>query len=133
MSKNNCHKRLINYLRARYTQVQVTPRQGIFNHHCYFNTVEYAKKFKKANLLVFECIYIDEDYPVLHYVIKKGEEYLEVTLGHRAEHLEYYILREIPEKDWEFIEAEFHRAMGNWTKQFTTWFDRKILRIKRVL
>lgn len=59
--------------------------------------------------------------------------YLETSLGFRAERLEYYHLRRIHPDDYHRIGDEFDRVLTSWTEEFTTWFQRKVLGIERVL
>jgi len=62
-----------------------------------------------------------------------GDRYLEVTLGWRAEQLEYYLVRVLDERDHARIHSEFDRSLTDWLHDFTSWFDRRVLGIERVL
>lgn len=130
--KEKLQARLVDYIRSRYTQVEVKPMAGIYNYKCFYNAVEFSRK-QKIRCDVYECIYIDGGVPILHYVNFKNGVYLETTLGYLCERYEYYILRRIPKSDHLKIDREFEIALDSWTRQFTTWFDRAILRIDRIL
>ena len=125
-------KKLVNWVRAKYEQVNVSAEVGLFNYRCFNNAVLYCQN-SKIRSDIYECIYIDGLEPVLHYVVLKNGEYREVTLGYLADSLEYYVLRRIPENDWANIGVEFERSLDVWTRQFTTIFDRKVLMIGRIL
>lgn len=115
--------RTADYFRARYTETTARGVQGLFNHKCFWNAVEYALQSETTREVV-EVIAIDDGWPCLHYVVREGGELLEVTLGHRAQYSEYYVLRDIPRKDWPHIGHEFERARSNWNAQLLTWLDR---------
>ena len=78
---------------------------------------------------------MDAVTPILHYINYDHEtkEYLETTLGWRAEILEYYRIRKIHKDDHRYIGGEFNRSLDSWFHQFATWFDKHILRIDRIL
>ena len=50
-----------------------------------------------------------------------------------AEQLEYYLIRVLDERDHTRIHSEFNRSLADWTEEFTSWFDRRVLGIERVL
>lgn len=128
-------KRLCRHVRSRYELIKPAPTQGMFNARCFENAVEYARQHSEDGLEVVEVIYIDNGEPVLHYINRVPETgaYLETTLGWRADLLEYYFIRRIHPDDHRHIHSEFSRALDDWTYQFTSWFDRNYLLIKRIL
>jgi hypothetical protein len=113
--------------------VKVSPKAGLFNHKCHCNTVEYARTHKGMEVL--EVIYIDGTEPFLHYINRKTKtgELLETTLGFEADRMEYYIIRTIHPEDHKHIGAEFSRSLNSWLMDYTSWFDRAILRVDRVV
>jgi hypothetical protein len=113
--------------------VDVTPITGLFNQKCFYNAVEYARVNEGHS--VVEVMMIDGSTPILHYLNKVDatEELLETTLGYRASKLEYYVIREIHKNDYDSIGDEFDRAVDSWLMEFTTWFDRSVLQIRRVV
>lgn len=118
-------------LRARFERIYPVAKQGLFNFRCFENAVQFATDSDKP-LRIFECMYIDGDYPVLHYLVKDEKEYQEVTLGWRTQHIEFYVIREVPKDDWKFIGYIFDQSSKYWYLEFTNWFDRAVLRIDRV-
>jgi len=123
--------KLVHHIRARNTRVKPKGVQGLFNFRCFDNCVQYSKDHE--DIRIFECIYVDDNAPILHYVCFKDGEYLEVTLGWKADAYEYYITREVHEVDHDIIQGEFARTMNSWTEQFTNAFDRKVLDITRIV
>lgn len=127
--------RICRRLRARFTMVKPEPVQGMFNFRCHENCVEYVRLHPEEKLAVVEAIYIDGGEPVLHYLVhdQAADRYMEVTLGWRAEHLEYYVVRTLHPDDHRHILSEFQRALDDWTEEYVGWFGRKVLGITRVL
>ena len=128
-------ERICRRLRARFTMVKPEPVQGMFNFRCHANCVEYVRLHPEENLALVETIYIDGGEPILHYLVHDpaAGRYLEVTLGWRAKHLEYYVVRPIHPDDLRYILSEFQRSLNDWTEEYVGWFGRKVLGIKRVL
>ena len=126
-------EKIKNHVRSRYARIVVTPHVGRFNFRCFENVVEECRL--NPDFEVIEVIYIDDGYPILHYINrnKLTNEHLETTLGWKAEHLEYYGIRVINPIDYKWIESEFTRGLDCWLYEFSNWFQRKILRINRVL
>jgi hypothetical protein len=129
--KDKICDRISSRLRASHERIYPKPTQGLFNFRCFENSVQYCLDSKK-DLKVFEVIYIDE-YPCLHYLVKDKNDYLEVTIGWRAEHVEYYLIREVPKEDWIYIGSIFNNSLKFWYMEYTNWFDRNILSIDRVV
>ncbi len=126
-------RRLVAYVRSMHEQIKVKPTLGLFNFRCYENSVEYVRRYPE--LEVVEVIYIENSQPILHYLNYDPEkkEYLETTLGYRAEYLEYYSIRTIDKADYRYMATEFDRGLDVWLKRFTNWFERNILRVTRIL
>lgn len=127
-------ERIARRLRARHQGIRPVPEAGLFNFRCHENCVEYLRTHPGVGLRIAETIYLDEGEPVLHYVVvDSGNRYLEVTLGWRAEQLEYYLVRILDERDHTRIHSEFDRSLTDWLHEFTSWWDRKVLGITRIL
>lgn len=126
-------ERIARRLRARHQGIRPVPEQGLFNFRCHENCVEYLRAHPDRGLRIAETVYLDGGEPILHYVVVDGDRYLEVTLGWRAEQLEYYLIRVLDERDHTRIHSEFDRSLMDWLHDFTSWFDRAILRVERVL
>jgi len=125
--------RVVRYVRSRYAMVKPEPTQGLFNFRCHENAVEYQRRH--PDLEVVEVIYIDDGVPILHYLNRDParDVFLETTLGWRAAHLEYHVIRRIHPEDYPHIHREFERALASWTEQFVNGFCRNILGFRRIL
>ena len=127
------------HFRYSLGMVDAEPAQGMFNWACFDNAVQWATT-RNSRIAdgadrwgVCEVILVSGGTPVLHYVNSFQSRLFETTIGWQAEHCEYYKLRDINPKDWHRIGTEVDNAMSLWTKFFTTWFDRSVLRIDRAL
>jgi len=127
------NKRINKYLRARMEMIKPEPTLGLFNFRCFDNAVEYQRRYPEME--VIEVIYIEHEYPILHYINRDPVDgsYRETTLGWQAPHLEYYFIRKIHPQDYPYIKTEFERSLEHWLEEYTNWFQRHILRIKRIL
>ena len=125
--------RICMHVRSRHQMIKPLPTVGMFNFRCHENATEYQRQHPECGIV--EVIYIDNGDPILHYINHNPEtgEYLETTLGYRAEHLEYYKIRDIHPDDYRRTPAEFSRSLDSWLYQFTNWFERFFFRIDRVL
>lgn len=128
-------EKIIRNLQVNREKIKPIATQGLFNFRCHENCVEYIRLNPDKNYSIAETIYVDEDTPILHYVIFDQDEnqYLEVTLGWRIDTVDTYLLRVIPKDDNLKILSIFSDTLDIWLNEFTSWFDRKILKIDRVL
>ena len=129
--EKSIRRKVISKLRARFERIYPVAKQGLFNFRCFENAVQYATDSEKA-LRIFEVMYIDGEYPVMHYLVKDENEFQEVTLGWRTDSIEFYVIREVPKEDWKCIGYIFDQSTQYWHLEFTNWFDRSILGIDRV-
>ena len=114
--------RVVAHVNAKYEKIDVASKQGLFNHKCFFNAVQWAVKHPKHT--VVEVMYIDNGDPILHYVVEHEQKYYEVTLGFLSQSLTYFKLRTIHSSDYRYIGYEFDNAKNEWLYQFTNWFTR---------
>ena len=132
-AKDRAHLKICEYVRARYEMVKVKPEAGLFNYKCHCNAVEYART--RRGVEVLEVIYIENGYPILHYINRHTEtgSLLETTLGFMADDLEYYVIRTIHPDDYKRIVSEFDNSLKSWLMQFTSWYDRVLFGVDRVV
>lgn len=115
-------RELVAHLRTTKQQVHAKPTQGMFNQRCHDNCLEWLRTHADRKLSVVECIIVEDNLPVLHYVVRDGEELLEVTLGWRATRCEYYVIRDLLPADHDVIYNEFNRGLRTWTRRFRPWW-----------
>lgn len=131
--KQKAQTRLLRFIRTRYALVKPEATLGLFNFRCFENAVEYSRRYPELEIV--EAIYVDEGEPCLHYLNfdPAASKYLETTLGWRAPHLEYYVIRKLYQDDYKYIHHEFERALASWTEQFLPWPLRILFNLKRTL
>lgn len=134
-ARTKAWEKIIRNLKVNRSIIKPIATQGLFNLRCHENCVEYVRVNPDKNYFIAETIYIDDDQPVLHYVIfdETENKYLEVTIGWRIDTVDVYLLRIIPKDDNLRIHSIFNDTLDAWLNEFTSWFDRKILQIDRVI
>jgi hypothetical protein len=123
--ERRAHRRAVRHARTRLQRIEVVPAQGLFNARCHENCVEWLRTHPGRGLTVVECLAVDEGSPVLHYIVRDADGlHHDVTLGWRAEHIEYYHIRDLLEDDLRDIHREFNRSLAEWKDMCTLWWER---------
>lgn len=124
--------RVCAHVRANLERVYPIPKQGLFNYRCFFNAVQWANDNGGE---VVECIYIDVEQPILHYLNTDGDGYLETTRRYLAPEYEYYKIRTVPQCDYPWIHRVFSENLDHWKNTTCNWFERlfvdRVVRPKR--
>lgn len=134
--KERAQKRLNRRLRARYQQIEVQPEgRGLFNFRCHDNVVEHVRVNPSRALTICEVIYIDQDSPTLHYVLRDeaAGTYTDPTIGWWCEQAEFYLIRDLLPDDHKRIHSEFERSLKDWTHEFVGPLTRFLFRLDRIL
>lgn len=133
MNKDKFQTRATRYFRSTKERILVTPKQGLFNYRCFENAIEFTRL--NPNHEVYEVIYIEGSTAILHYINRDSltGEFLETTLGFRADYFEYYLIRKIPEIDYKYLGSEFDKNVEFWTNKFSSWWERKLFKIDRLV
>lgn len=124
------HVRIVRYVRTHYTMVDAAPTQGMFNNYCHLNCVQWIVDHpERTNLDIVEAITVEDEMPYVHYLVLDStlHKYLDVTLGHRTQSLEHYVIRTINRGDYYQIHKELRRSRHMWTDEHSTRFERWIL------
>jgi hypothetical protein len=107
--------------------INVVPKQGLFNQQCFDNAVQYQSEHGGE---VIEVVTVNNGWSTLHYINKIDDEYLETTLGYKAERHEYYYLRTITQEDYKHISWVFENALATLSRPYLKWYH-KLLGISR--
>lgn len=127
-------ERIVRHVRTSHQGIRPIPIQGLFNRRCHDNCMEYLRTHPHDGFGIAEVMCVDDGDPVLHYVVHAHHlGYLEVTLGWRTPQLEYYLIRILDPQDHQAIYTEFDRSLAYWREEYTSWFDRAILGVDRVV
>lgn len=124
-------KRIISFLQANVTPVTVAGVQGLFNHKCHLNSVQFSKENPGHSVVMGIC---SDGVPVLHFwVVDQEAKHKDVTLGWLAEENVYYPMRVLNDEEWGDISSIFNQGLNYWRDSQANWFERNIIRVKRVV
>lgn len=91
-------QRIKRFIENNYERIDVKGGNCRFNYKCHLNTVHEAIENKQNKLAM--CIYMDDDYPIIHFVNCNKDEFIDNTLGHWATQYDYYLIKYIEKKDF---------------------------------
>lgn len=129
----NAQDAVLMHARTRLKKIVAKPTQGLFNFRCFENAVQYAKE--NDNAIVVEVMLDDNGVPILHFINKdlNTGEYLETTQGWRADHMDYYLIKEIHPEQYAYIGRLFNAGVDSWSDQFAGKWYHKLLGIRRIV
>lgn len=121
INNNKAIKEIVNYTIATYKKIKVNPGKCRYNYMCHSNAVHEAKKKKHKKIAM--VIYIDEGYPIIHFINFKNKKFKDNTLGQWTKNNEYYFVRWIKNDEmWEVhtifraFKKEIRKKLNWWTK-----------------
>ena len=129
--KDKVLKRIIEHTKSNYKRIdkdQMKIGDSFYNYMCHMNAVQYVKIGKAEE--VFLCIYIDNNYPTVHFINKQGNKYIDNTLGWRYDQLEYYIIKKVSEDEYNDIENILKATQKSIVEANSNIILRKIFSIK---
>ena len=85
------------YAIANYDKIKVKSGKCRYNFRCQYNAVHEAKKAGDSRIAM--TIYIDGDYPIIHFLNYQNEEFIDNTLGEWSKRLDYYFVKWIEDED----------------------------------
>ena len=123
MTYNNFKARneICNHVIAKYNKINVSPGKLLYNFQCHRNSVHIAKKRNHKKLAM--CVYIDEGYPIIHFVNYRKKVYIDNTLGMWTTQNDYYFIKWVREDEmwnifdtFEAFRIELGNALNWWTR-----------------
>jgi len=134
--KSTVEEKIKCHIRLTHQKVKPIAKQGLFNHKCHQNSLEYCSKNDDCKIVFGICIDESRFSPNLHcWVVDSKGDHLEVTLGHEAEFHEYYQIKTFMFSERGELLNSFDMMIHG--QQFitplTNWFERFVLRNERVL
>lgn len=119
-------KEICDHITSRYNKIEVKAGKCRFNYRCSANAVHDAVKNKDKKIAM--CVYIDEGYPVIHFINYKKGVFTDNTLGVWSSQYDYYFIRWIKEDEFfqvDYIFESFRRELRNvlswWTKLWSNY------------
>jgi hypothetical protein len=134
MEKKDIINRIKTYTKTSYIKLNISDfilGEAPFNKRCHLNSVQKVKEGRAEK--VFSCIAIDKDDGSIcvHFINQtKDGKYVDHTWGWLYEQTDYYIIREIEESEYSRIWTILADTKKSLINLHTTWFERKLLRIK---
>ncbi|MZK53347.1 hypothetical protein [Clostridium beijerinckii] len=129
--KDKVLKKIIEYVRTNYTYINLSDMmQGniIYNYRCHLNSVQCVKEGKADE--VYLCVYVENNYPIVHFINKQGDKFVDNTLGWTYENIDYYIIRKINSDEYKNITDILVQAQRTLTRLYTNTFTRWLFGIK---
>lgn len=123
------HDEMERWTRDNHVRIEVEPKQGLFNHKCMCNAVEWQSKNGGT---VHEVIAIGPDGPILHYINNSNGIYFETTLGFMARDLEYFLVRGVSTVEYSNIQEVFRKRLKALDSRYLRWYH-KLFGIRRIL
>lgn len=104
--KEKLLNKIINYTICNYTKLDTKNfklGEIPYNFRCHLNSVQKVKENKADE--VYLCMTLNEDYkdPIIHFINKKDNTYMDNTWGWLYEENNYYIIRKINENEYNNI------------------------------
>jgi len=129
--KDNLIDKINMYIKTNYKKINhkdMVLGDSYYNRRCHLNAVQYIKQDKAEE--VYLCIYIDNGQPIVHFINKKDDKYIDNTLGWLYEQMEYYIIKQVNETEYNNIWNLLKETKESLTNLYTSSFTRFIFRIK---
>ena len=129
---NKIIPKIINYTKVNYNKISKDDMilgDAYYNRRCQFNAVQYVKKGNADS--VYLCIVLDENdtNPVIHFINKKNNKFVDNTLGWIYEHYSYYIIRKVDESEYTYIDNLLEDSKNMVLDLFISRFTRKIFKL----
>lgn len=102
--KDKVLKRIIEHAKTNYTRIdkdEMKIGDSFYNYKCHLNAVQYIKNGQADE--VYLCVYIEDNYPIVHFINKKDDKYIDNTLGWLYETIDYYIIKKVSEDEYDNI------------------------------
>lgn len=129
--KDNLIDKINTYVKTNYKRINSNDMilgDSYYNRRCHLNAVQYVKQDKAKE--VYLCVYIDNGQPIVHFINKKDDKYIDNTLGWLYEQMEYYIVKQVNETEYNDIWELLKVTKESLTNLHTNSFTRLIFRIK---
>jgi hypothetical protein len=129
MNYNNykAQQEIANYTIANYEKIKVKAGKCRYNFRCQYNSVHEAKKNKHKKLAM--CIYLDDGYPIIHFINYNKGKFVDNTLGEWSSRVDFYFVRWISDEEmWQIdtifttFRKELRKTLSWWTR-LTSDFD----------
>ena len=113
-------RQIVEYITSNHNKIDVKAGVCRYNFRCSFNAVHDALENDEDELAM--CVYVDDEYPIIHFInINKDGEYIDNTLGHWSERVDFYLVRNI-KKDEFWDVNDIFTSYRNYLKTIPSWW-----------
>lgn len=121
MNYNNykAQQEIANYTIANYKKIKVKAGKCRYNFRCQYNSVHEAKKNKHKKLAM--CIYLDDGYPIVHFINYNKGKFIDNTLGEWSSRVDFYFVRWITDEEMWQIDTIFTAFRKELRKTLSWW------------
>lgn len=130
--KNKILKNIVSYVQINYKKINKDDMKlgdSYFNRKCHLNSVQYVKKGLADE--VYLSIYIDDGWPIVHFINKVEDKYVDNTLGWQYELIDYYIIRKIDPSEYYDIADILDNTQSKLIEDNSNSFLRYIFNISK--
>lgn len=123
MSYNNpeARKQICNHIIAKYDKIDVKAGKCRFNYRCHNNAVHTAVRKKHKKIAV--CVYIDGNYPIVHFINYHKDKFVDNTLGEWTTQYDYYFIKWIEYDDFFNVFTVFDALKEELGKTLSWWIQ----------
>ena len=112
-------QQIIDYIVSNHEKIDVEGGKCRWNYMCHMNSVHEAVENNDDKLAM--CVYIDDDYPIVHFVNIHDDKYVDNTLGQWSSQYNYYLIRTIS-KDEFFDIMDIFRKYRSYLRTVPSWW-----------
>jgi len=119
MNNYKAQQEIANYTIANYKKIEVKAGKCRFNFKCHYNSVHEAKKNKHKKLAM--CIYLDDGYPIIHFINYNKGKFVDNTLGEWSSRVDFYFVRWITDEEMWKVDTIFTAFRKELRKSLSWW------------
>lgn len=118
---NRAERKILGFIKSRYDKIEVHPGKCRMNFRCHNNSVHEA--LKKGYNHIALVIYVENDYPVVHFINWEKGKFKDHTLGQWSTGADFYFVQWVDKRDFFHIYDVF-RDYRKFLRTKLTWWER---------
>ena len=119
MNNHKAQQEIANYTISNYKKIKVKAGKCRYNFRCQYNSVHEAKKNKHKKLAM--CIYLDDGYPIIHFINYNKGKFVDNTLGEWSSRVDFYFVRWITDEEMWKVDTIFTAFRKELRKSLSWW------------
>jgi hypothetical protein len=110
-----------NFVRSNYERINVIPGKCRYNFNCHMNAVHDAMEADNHEIAM--TIYIDDGWPIIHFISIHNGYYIDNTLGQWCKYYEYYLVKIVKREEFHNVNKIFDSYRETLSHKLT-WYER---------